>query len=215
MKTAFFGGSFDPPHEGHLGVARGALASCRCDRIMWVPSFSPPHKAGREQAGFEHRLDMLRLLTVDEPGRLHFVSDVEKRRQKSPSYTFELLEELNARPGEEVLLLIGADSLLELHTWHRGVELAERFEVLTYPRQGAEVTQELLQQRFPKKTAEKLFAGVLAGKFFKNSSTNLRSAMAKSAKWSDIISLTPASVAEYCRRHGLYKIRVKGKMENE
>ena len=213
MKTAFFGGSFDPPHAGHLGVARGALASGRCDRIMWVPSFSPPHKAGRERADFEHRMNMLRLLTASEPG--NFVSDVEKRRQQSPSYTFELLEELNSRPGEDVLLLIGADSLLELHTWHRGVELAERFEVLTYPRPGAEVTQELLRRNFPGKTAEKLFSGLLAGKFFENSSTNLRSAMAKSANWSDIISLTPPPVAEYCRRHGLYKIRVKGKMENE
>lgn len=211
MKTAFFGGSFDPPHAGHLGVARGALASGRCDRIMWVPSFSPPHKAGREQAGFECRMDMLRLLTVDEPG--NFVSDVEKRRLKSPSYTFELMEELNARRGEEVLLLIGADSLLELHAWYRGVELAERFEVLTYPRPGAEVTREFLRRHFPGKTAEKLLSGVLEGKFFENSSTNLRSAMAKSANWSDIISRTPAPVAEYCRRHGLYKISVKGKME--
>lgn len=213
MKTAFFGGSFDPPHAGHLGVARGALASGRCDRVMWVPSFSPPHKAGREQAGFEHRMNMLRLLTAAEPG--NFVSDVEMRRQKSPSYTFELLEELNSRGEEEFLLLIGADSLLELHTWYRGVELAGRFEVLTYPRPGAEVTREILQRHFPVKTAEKLFSGVLAGKFFENSSTNLRSAMAKSANWSDIISRTPAPVAEYCRRHGLYKIRVKGKMENE
>lgn len=213
MKTAFFGGSFDPPHAGHLGVARGALASGRCGRVMWVPSFSPPHKAGREQAGFEYRMDMLRLLTADEPG--NFVSDVEKRRLKSPSYTFDLLEELNARPGKEVLLLIGADSLLELHTWYRGVELAERFEVLTYPRPGAEVTLECLRRHFPGKTAEKLLSGVLEGKFFENSSTNLRSAMAKSANWSDIISRTPAPVAEYCRRHGLYKISVKGKMENE
>ena len=213
MKTAFFGGSFDPPHAGHLGVARGALASGRCDRVMWVPSFSPPHKAGREQAGFERRMDMLRLLTAGEPG--HFVSDVEKRRQKCPSYTFELLEELDSRPGEEVLLLIGADSLLELHTWHRGAELAERFEVLTYPRPGAEVTREILHRHFSGKTAEKLLAGVLEGNFFENSSTNLRSAMAKSAKWSDIISWAPAPVAEYCRRHGLYKISVKGIMENE
>ncbi|MBQ7695132.1 MAG: nicotinate (nicotinamide) nucleotide adenylyltransferase [Lentisphaeria bacterium] len=213
MKTAFFGGSFDPPHAGHLGVARGALASHRCDRVMWVPSFSPPHKAGREQAGFEHRMNMLRLLTAAEPG--NFASDVEMRRQKSPSYTFELLEELNSRGEEEFLLLIGADSLLELHTWYRGVELAERFGVLTYPRPGAEVTLEILERHFPVKTAEKLFSGLLSGKFFENSSTNLRSAMAKSANWSDIISRTPAPVAEYCRRHGLYKIRVKGKMENE
>ena len=213
MKTAFFGGSFDPPHAGHLGVARGALASGRCDRVMWVPSFSPPHKAGREQAGFERRMDMLRLLTANEPG--NFVSNVEKRRQHSPSYTFELLEELNSRPGEEVLLLIGADSLLDLHTWYRGTELAGRFGVLTYPRPGYQVTGEKLRARFPEKTAEKLLKGLLDGRFFENSSTFLRSAMAKSGNWSDIISSASAPVAEYCRRHGLYSRGTYGGKENE
>ena len=213
MRTAFFGGSFDPPHEGHLGVARGALLSGRCDRILWVPSFSPPHKPGRTQVSFEHRMDMVRLLTAGLPG--HLVSDMEKRRQKVPSYTFDLLTELDRDAGEEVVLLIGADSLLDLHTWYRGTELAGRFGVLTYPRPGYQVTGEKLRARFPEKTAEKLLKGLLDGRFFENSSTFLRSAMAKSGNWSDIISSASAPVAEYCRRHGLYSRGTYGGKENE
>lgn len=202
MKTAFFGGSFDPPHAGHLGVAEGALLSGRCDRIMWVPAFMPPHKLDRGRESFFHRINMLRLLTAGREG--HFVSDIEYRRRQTPSYTFDILEDLNSDPSEQFLLLIGADSLLDLHSWHRAQELAERFELLIYPRPGCEVTFEVLKEKFPAQTAEKLYSSVIDGRFFEISSTKLRFSMEKSADWDNIISMTPAPVAEYCRRCGLY-----------
>jgi nicotinate-nucleotide adenylyltransferase len=101
-------------------------------------------------------------------------------------------------------LLIGADSLLELHTWHRAQELAERFELLVYPRPGCPVTPGRLAEKFPPATAEKLFSSLLDGRFFEISSTNLRFSMEKSDKWDNIISMTPEPAALYCRRHGLY-----------
>lgn len=202
MRTAFFGGSFDPPHAGHLGVAEGALRSGKCDRIMWVPAFMPPHKLDRERQSFEDRMNMVKLLTAGKTG--HIVSDLEYRRRRVPSYTFDILADLNRVPEEKFQLLIGADSLLELHTWHRAQELAERFEILVYPRPGCEVTIEKLAEHFAPDTAQKLCSSLLDGKFFEISSTNLRFSMAKSANWSNIISMTPHPVAEYCRRHGLY-----------
>jgi nicotinate-nucleotide adenylyltransferase len=205
MKTAFFGGSFDPPHAGHLGVAQGALLSGRCDRVLWVPGFMPPHKIDRERQSFFHRYNMVRLLTAGLPG--HAVSDLEYRRRREPSYTFDILQDLNAAAGETFQLLIGADSLLELHTWHRATELAERFELLVYPRPGCDVTIEKLEEHFTPAAARKLFSSLLDGKFFEISSTNLRFSMAKSADWSNIISMTPQPVAEYCRRNGLYNTR--------
>ena len=201
MRTAFFGGSFDPPHAGHLGVAEGALRSGRCDRIMWVPAFMPPHKVDRKRESFSHRFNMVKLLTAGMAG--HIVSDIEYRRRRFPSYTFDILEDLN-KGEEKFQLLIGADSLLELHTWHRAQELAERFELLVYPRPGCTVTLEQLQEKFPPRLAEKLFKSLLEGEFFEISSTILRFSMEKFAKWDNIISMTPAPVAEYCRRHGLY-----------
>ena len=205
MSTVFFGGSFDPPHAGHLGVAEGALRSGRCTRIMWVPAFLPPHKLKDRRESFFHRYNMVRLLTTGREG--HFVSDLEYRRRKEPSYTFDILEDLNCSGKEKFQLLIGADSLLSLHTWYRAQELAERFEVLTYPRPGYDVTLESLREHFSAETAEKLLQGCLDGKFFEISSTNLRFSMEKSATWDNIISMTPAPVAEYCRRHGLYHNR--------
>ena len=129
MRKAFFGGSFDPPHYGHLGVAEGALRSGKCDTILWAPAFMPPHKLQRDRESFFHRYNMLKLITAGVPE--YEVSDIEYRRRRVPSYTFDILEDLNKIPGEEYLLLIGADSLLDLHTWHRAQELAERFEFLT------------------------------------------------------------------------------------
>ena len=202
MRTAFFGGSFDPPHAGHLGVARGALLSGRCDRVLWVPGFMPPHKIGRERQSFFHRYNMVRLLTAGLPG--HAVSDLEYRRRREPSYTFDILQDLNAAAGETFQLLIGADSLLELHTWHRATELAERFELLVYPRPGCVITREQLEEKFSAAIAEKLLNSMLDGKFFEISSTNLRFSMEKSSNWDNIISMTPEPVATYCRRHGLY-----------
>ena len=205
MRTAFFGGSFDPPHAGHLGVAEGALRSGKCDRVMWVPAFMPPHKLDRERQSFEDRMNMVKLLIAGKYG--HIVSDLEYRRRRTPSYTFDILEDLNRDPEEKFQLLIGADSLLELHSWYRAAELAERFELLVYPRPGCEVTIEKLEQHFTPASAEKLYSSMLDGKFFEISSTNLRFSMAKSASWSNIISMTPQPVAEYCRRHGLYNTK--------
>ena len=203
MRTAFFGGSFDPPHYGHLGVARGALLSGKCDRIMWVPAFMPPHKLDRGRESFAHRFNMLKLLTAGVPE--FFVSDIEYRRRRVPSYTFDILEDLNKTPEEKFQLLIGADSLLELHTWHRAQELAERFELLVYPRPNCQVTLARLKEHFPRETAEKLYNSLLDGEFFEISSTNLRFSMEKSANWDNIISMTPEPALLYCRRHGLYK----------
>lgn len=202
MRTAFFGGSFDPPHSGHLGVAEGALRSGRCDRVMWVPAFMPPHKLDRDRQSFQHRYNMVQLLTAGREG--HLVSDIEYRRRRNPSYTFDLLEELNSSGNEKFQLLIGADSLLELHTWHRAQELAERFELLVYPRPNCTVTYGKLLEKFPPHLAEKLEKSLLDGEFFEISSTLLRFSMEKSANRDNIISMTPGPVAEYCRRHGLY-----------
>ena len=164
MRIAFFGGSFDPPHAGHLGVAEGALKSGRCDKVCWVPAFMPPHKLQRDRQSFQHRYNMLKLITAGN--RDFMVSDIEFRRRRVPSYTFDLLEDLNRDTGDTWQLLIGADSLLELHTWHRAQELAERFELLVYPRPGCPVTPEGLAEKVPPATAEKLFSLLLDGRFF-------------------------------------------------
>ncbi len=203
--TAFFGGSFDPPHAGHLGVAQGALTSGRCRRVLWVPAWSPAHKQGRARASFADRMEMVRTVVAGQAGM--DLSGIEGALQRSPSYTFEVLEALNA-PGNPPVkaLLIGADSLLDLHLWHRAEELVREYGVLTYPREGFGVTIEALEKHWPQELAEKLLSGVIPGIFFKISSTAIKKSMANFADRYNINTgdLLP-DVADLIRRRGLYR----------
>jgi nicotinate-nucleotide adenylyltransferase len=186
--TAFFGGSFDPPHPGHLGVASGALRSGKCDTVLWVPAYAPPHKPGRDRIAFEKRFDMVLQMISGVSGMA--VSDIEARLALTPSYTILVMEKLEAEISGSLALLIGEDSLAQLHTWHRAKELVEKYVILTYPRSGSEVTKEYLSQFWSEKECEKLLSGMLDGRFFEISSTEIRKKLAKNAQWSDIKELT-------------------------
>lgn len=186
--TAFFGGSFDPPHPGHLGVAHGALNSGKCDMVLWVPAYAPPHKPGRDRMPFTSRFDMVLEMISGIPGMA--ISDIEARLELDPSYTISILEKLEKEIEGTLALLIGGDSLAQLHTWHRAKELVGRYMILTYPRSGSRVTKEYLSQFWSEKECEKLLSGMLDGKFFEISSTEIRKKLAKNAGWSDIKELT-------------------------
>ena len=206
--TAFFGGSFDPPHNGHLGVASGALNSGLCSKVVWVPAWSQPHKQDKKAAPFCHRLAMVDLL-ISEVENMSS-SDLEERIKLQPSYTIEVLKYFAAElpPDEEPALLIGADSLLALHTWHKAEELAETYRIITYPRPGKELTLSSLLPHWSEKTAEKLLSGVINGAFFEISSTGIRNTMAKNTNAGNINNedknLFNTKIEDYCRKHGLY-----------
>ena len=206
--TAFFGGSFDPPHRGHLGVARGALNSGMCSRVVWVPAWSQPHKQGKKTAAFQHRLKMVELLISEEEQMC--ASDLEQRLALQPSYTFEVLEYFTQELPPQTLpaLLIGGDSLLALHTWYKAEELAEKVLILTYPRPGVEISAETLLPHWGEKMTEKLLSGVMNGEFFEISSTGIRNSMENFQKAGNINSeaecMTDCRIRDYCRRHGLY-----------
>ena len=186
--TAFFGGSFDPPHPGHLGVALGALNSGKCRKILWVPAYAPPHKMNRNRMPFEKRCEMVEKLINDFPDME--LSDIEKRLALDPSYTISVLENLAQEISGDIALLIGADSLLQLHTWHRAHELVDAFRILTYPRSKYPVSALKEITFWSSQEQQKLLSGVIEGKFFEISSTIIRKKMAKNAEWSDIKQLT-------------------------
>jgi nicotinate-nucleotide adenylyltransferase len=206
--TAFFGGSFNPPHNGHLGVAQGALNSGLCSKVIWVPSWSQPHKQDKKAAPFHHRLAMVNLLI--EGTKNMFASDLEERIKLQPSYTFEVLKHFAAElpDNEEPALLIGADSLLALHTWYKAEELLENYTILTYPRPGENISLEALLCHWEKKQAQKLLSGVINGAFFEISSTGIRNSLVKTANKSNINnedkSLLNDRVADYCDKYRLY-----------
>lgn len=139
MSTGVFGGSFDPPHAGHLIVAQEARVRLGLDRVILVPAAVPPHKLDRELTAPEVRVEMLRAATAGDDG--FEVSEVELRRS-GPSYTVDTLRELggDGRYGR-LHLLMGADQFQEFHTWREQEEILRLAEVVVLSRAGLEIEE--------------------------------------------------------------------------
>jgi nicotinate-nucleotide adenylyltransferase len=123
-RVAFFGGSFDPPHLGHLGVARAAQAALGLDTVLFAPVGAQPLKPRGSTAGFEERLAMTRLAIAGDPGFAVSLADAPNPSGE-PNYTLETLLRLRAElpPEGELFCLMGADSFAGLRRWHRGAEI--------------------------------------------------------------------------------------------
>ena len=115
-RIGIYGGSFNPPHIGHLEAARSAIRSLKLDRLLLVPASQAPHKAAPEGTPApEHRLEMLRIAAKGLEKTE--VCDLEMRRE-GPSYTYETVEQLRQMyPDAELVLLMGTDMFLSFLSW--------------------------------------------------------------------------------------------------
>lgn len=147
----FYGGSFDPVHNGHIAIARAARDALHAG-VALLPARDPPHKAATH-ADAEQRAQLLELAIEGEPG-LHV--DRRELHRAGPSYTVDTLADLRADSGPAAPLawLVGADSLLQLHTWHRWRDLFALAHVVAVQRPGAEVDAARLRSEAPAVLAE-------------------------------------------------------------
>ncbi len=121
-RIGVFGGAFDPPHNGHVALARAALAQLRLDELRIFPTGQAWHKARALSPG-EQRIDMARLAFADEP---RVVVDPREVQRRGPTYTIDTLRELHQQwPDARLLLIIGADQAEALHTWQGSSEIAQ------------------------------------------------------------------------------------------
>ena len=120
-RIGIFGGTFDPPHLGHLILASEARAQLRLTRLLWVLTSIPPHKLNQPISPLEDRLSMLRLAVSDEPAFLVSRVDIDRPGPHYTVDTLKLLAEQNI--GATMILLLGGDSLHDLVTWHQPAEL--------------------------------------------------------------------------------------------
>jgi nicotinate-nucleotide adenylyltransferase len=139
-RIGIFGGTFDPPHVGHLLVAADACAALRLDRLLLVPSAAPPHKRGKVRATAEQRLAMVRAAVAGD--ERFEVDDLELRRPGA-SYTVDTLRELAVRhPGAELFFIVGVDQLREFHSWREPEEVARLAHLAVMAREGESVPRE-------------------------------------------------------------------------
>ncbi len=120
-RIGIFGGTFDPPHLGHLILASEARAQLDLTRLLWVLTPTPPHKLNQPISSLDDRLDMLKIALADEPA--FELSTIELDRP-GPHYTLDTLKTLAQQNlGTDLILLLGGDSLRDLPTWHRPADL--------------------------------------------------------------------------------------------
>lgn len=151
MKYGVFGGTFDPPHVGHLALARAALEQLELDEVLWIPTNHSPFKDRIDATSARRRLKMVDLCLADEPQMA--VSDIEIGRG-GVSYTVDTLEELTmVRPGD-YWFLVGADSLASLNAWRRYEHLLRlcRIAAVARPPQDPHALLDLLPPEIADRT---------------------------------------------------------------
>jgi nicotinate-nucleotide adenylyltransferase len=146
-RVAFFGGSFDPPHLGHLAIARAARDLLPLDAVLFAPVGAQPLKPNGASAGFEDRVAMTRLAVAGNRGFAVSLADAPKPSGK-PNYTLATLLFLRDQlPAHgELFFLMGADSFLGLRKWHRAaaIPFAAALIVASRPGQDLEDLREAL-----------------------------------------------------------------------
>jgi nicotinate-nucleotide adenylyltransferase len=148
LRLGVLGGTFDPPHLGHLILADEACSSLKLDRILWVLTSKPPHKRRLAITPLELRLQMLEAAIAGNPGFLLSRVDIDRT---PPHFAVDTLMHLRSQyPGETLVYLMGGDSLRDLPTWHDpGGFLASADELGVMRRPGDELALAELEQKLP------------------------------------------------------------------
>ena len=134
MKICIFGGTFDPPHIGHLLIAQTVCEVEDFDKILFVPAYSPPHK--NQITDIEHRINMVKIAIRDNP-KFEY-SDVDVIR-KGTSYTFDTIVDIKKRMNvskDEIYYLIGSDSLIDFKNWKKPRKILREAKVIVAIRPG-------------------------------------------------------------------------------
>lgn len=199
--TLIFGGTFDPIHHGHLITATSVREKLNARQVLFIPAWISPHKLDRGSASGEDRLAMLRLATVSTPE--FAIDDIELRR-KGVSYTYDTVAELKARnPDEHFTLILGADQLPLLHTWHRVHDLLGTAGLAILPRPGAERNPwPAMAPHWSDLQLSRLRKAMCDTPTIAISATEIRLRVAAGLP---IDFMTPQSVVDYIRKHGLYR----------
>lgn len=197
MRIGILGGTFNPPHLGHLICAQEAYVQLGLDRVTFMPARMPPHKRVEDDPGPAHRLEMCRLAVRGDEQRFD-VSELEVARD-GPSYTVDTLKQLHARePGNELFLIVGGDIAAGLPGWHRPVEALSLATLAVAERRGT-----------PRAAVDEALASLRGGEraeFFQMPTIGVSSTMLRGRVHAGqpIRYYVPDAVVEYIERHHLY-----------
>jgi nicotinate-nucleotide adenylyltransferase len=196
LRLGILGGTFNPPHLGHLVCAQEAYVQLELDQLMLMPTRIPPHKAVDEEPGPEHRLQLCRAAAAGDDRFV--VSDLEVTRE-GPSYTVDTLEALKSlAPDTELFFIVGGDIAAGLPKWHEPERVLSLATLAVARRRGtsqASVKEALQQLRGGERT-----------QFFRMPRIGFSSTMVRDRVRAaqPIKYIVPDAVAGYIKEHGLY-----------
>ncbi len=202
-RIGIMGGSFDPVHMGHLIIAQDAVEGLNLSEVVFVPAAIPPHKQQLQRADAEHRLDMLRLAVESNPR--FSVSDIEVERG-GVSYTVDTLKALrDLYPDAALLLIVGSDTLVELHMWHDTEKILELCDVATFLRPGVDAVEVIAEKiQLPPEQKKRVLRNLVDAHRIEVSSSEIRMRLAEGL---GIRYLVPPEVERYIYKQGLYQGR--------
>ena len=196
---AIYGGTFSPPHYGHIRAAEAFSRKVKPDRFLIIPSYIPPHKEPVSGADSAARLAMCRLAFSHIPQAE--VSDIELLRE-GKSYTVDTLRALE-RAGQTIKMLVGTDMFFTLPTWHEAGEVFARAEIFVVDRDGApENTARILEVSEEYRARYGARIHVLDIGVTEISSTELRE---KIAGGRDVKAYLTRELEEYIKKWHLYQ----------
>lgn len=198
MRIGIFGGTFNPPHKGHKRMALEMMKAASLNKMLIIPTFTPPHKNATDLASGKDRVKMCELLFSED---CFTVSDIEMKRE-GKSYTVDTLTELKKiYPDDELFLIIGSDMLLSFDRWYRYEDILSMATLCVATREN-EISTETLSDYAETKLGLSEGAYILSEMSpMVCSSTEVRNMVKKG---SDLSAVLTESVAEHIRNYDLY-----------
>ena len=215
-RIAFYGGSFDPLHNGHLTIAKKLSKDFRLDKFVFIPAFHAPHKRMRVPTSAFSRFAMLCLATSSEPNIS--VSKIELELPEKP-YSIETLTKLKSQfeATNEIFFVIGADSWAEITTWRDWENLLKLVNIIVVTRPNYEisfshVTAEIIDRIVDLRVDKRDISPFETSIFITDavnmdiSATKIRQLVAENQQ--DWKTFVPAEIAEYIEKYELYKDKI-------
>jgi len=196
VRLGILGGTFNPPHLGHLVCAQEAHLQLALDRVMLIPTRIPPHKPIEDEPGAEHRLELCRLAVQ---GDERFEASGLELARSGPSYTVDTLRELRTEaPDNDLFLIVGGDIAAGLPQWREPEQVLELATLAVANRRGT-----------PEASVQDALRAVRGGDcaaFFQMPQIAISSTMVRDRvrAGQPIRYLVPDPVSGYIERHGLY-----------
>ena len=199
MRIALFGGTFDPPHRGHLAIASAAADAFHLDSVLFAPTGRQPLKPDGSSAPYADRLAMT-TLACSEDRRFELSTIDAPRADGLPNYTVDTLAELQrSMPDAELFNLVGADSFLDLPRWREPARLLELAEWIVVSRPGFSLDDLASLYLNPQQQSR---VHLLQTVHEDVSATGLRERLHRGDPCADLL---PPAIAAYIRAHSLYR----------